>query len=316
MRREVELSVIVPLFNEADNIEPLYEELKSAVRELGLEYEILLVNDGSVDGTLEALRTVCKRDDRIKVLSLSRNFGQSSAIQAGFDHANGSLVVTLDGDLQNDPADIGRLLAKLSEGYDVVSGWRKKRVDRFLTRRIPSQAANWLIGRLTGIRVHDNGCTLKAYKREVVRKTRLYSEMHRFMMPLLSFSGCRYTEIEVHHRARRFGISKYGIGRLWKVFLDLLALKMLLRVTSRPAAWFTLLSLPFVGGTMAAAVASLFLYLGMDGADRFPIVLPSVVVLLAFVSAHLIVLGLAAELIVWFGEFRQTDVVLTEIEGR
>ncbi len=317
----LELSVVVPVYNEDENVEPLHSELGAALaglarfatREAG--YELIFVDDGSTDATGERLRAICDRDPRVVALRFRRNYGQTAAIQAGFDRAAGRIVVTLDGDLQNDPADIGRLLELVDQGYDVVSGWRKERKDRALTRRLPSIVANWMIGRLTGVRLHDNGCTLKAYRREVVKRARLYSEMHRFLAPMLSLSGCRYKEVIVNHRPRLFGRSKYGLSRIWKVMLDLLTVKMLLRFATHPAAWFAILGFPFALAALVTTAASVYLYATAAG-EGFDIVVPSVTVLLVFAAFHLLLVGMFAELVVRFGDYRETEPILTSVERR
>ncbi|MFL6193311.1 MAG: glycosyltransferase family 2 protein, partial [Thermoanaerobaculia bacterium] len=252
----MDLSVVVPLYNEEESIEALYREVRAAAGRLGRSWELLLVDDGSTDGTAAKLREICALDPRVRAIRFRRNYGQTAALQAGFDHAEGEVVITLDGDLQNDPDDFGLLLDTLDQGYDVVSGWRRDRKDRLLSRRLPSVAANWLIGALTGVRIHDNGCTLKAYRADVVKRARLYAEMHRFLVPIMALSGSRTTEVVVNHRARRFGRSKYGISRIWKVFLDLLTVKMLLHFTTRPVKWFGILAFPFFVGMLLAFAAS------------------------------------------------------------
>lgn len=309
-----QLSVVVPLFNEEENVEPLYDELGEALEGVVESYELILVDDGSTDQTAEILRCICDTDPRVRVLRFRRNYGQTAAIQAGFDAARGSVVVTLDGDLQNDPHDIGAMLEEIEAGFDVVTGWRRDRRDVWLTRKLPSVVANWLIGRLTGVRIHDNGCTLKAYRREVVKRVHLYSEMHRFLAPMLSLSGCRYREVVVNHRARRFGRSKYGLGRIWKVFLDLLTVKMLLRFANHPAAWFAILGFPFVIAGLAVTALSIYLYLDAPAGAPFEIVVPAIAMLLVFASAHLVLLGMFAELVVRVGDYRETEPILTRVE--
>jgi glycosyltransferase involved in cell wall biosynthesis len=228
------VSVVVPVFNEVENVEALWEELSRVLQELGQPYEILIVDDGSRDGTYTKLRYLNGRDPRLVVIRFRRNFGQTAAMAAGFDRARGKVIVTMDGDLQNDPAEIPRLLNKIQEGYDVVSGWRARRKDHFLSRRLPSIAANWLIGLVTGIRLHDYGCSLKAYRRSVIRNVRLYGEMHRFLPALCSWAGAEICEIPVNHRPRKFGRSKYGLSRTVRVILDLLTVKFLLSYSTRP----------------------------------------------------------------------------------
>ena len=311
----MDVSIVIPLYNEEESVDALYREVTAAAERLDREYELILVDDGSRDGTTEKLRTICDRDPRVKAVRFRRNYGQTAALQAGFDHARGNVVITLDGDLQNDPNDFGLLLRHIDEGYDVVCGWRKNRQDKMVSRRLPSMAANWLIGNLTGTRIHDNGCTLKAYRLEVVRKARLYAEMHRFLAPMMSLSGSRTKEVVVNHRARQFGKSKYGISRIWKVFLDLLTVKMLLGFTTRPALWFGLLSLPFLLGTLLALTTSLYVHFVWNPrSDEYPLVFPSATILFAFAFAHLIVIGFFAELVVKVGDFKEIDAVLATVE--
>ena len=221
----------------------------------------------------------------------------------------------MDGDLQNDPNDFGLLLETIEEGYEVVCGWRRDRKDKMLSRRLPSMAANWLIGALTGTRIHDNGCTLKAYRLDVVRKARLYAEMHRFLAPILCLSGCRYKEVVVNHRARQFGKSKYGISRIWKVFLDLLTVKMLLGFTTRPATWFGMLSLPFLAGALLAFAASAYIHLRLPAGAVYPLIFPSIAILFTVAFAHLILIGVFAELVVKVGDFKETDAVLSVVDA-
>ncbi|HEX5759846.1 MAG TPA: glycosyltransferase family 2 protein [Thermoanaerobaculia bacterium] len=312
----MDLTVVVPLYNEEESVAALHAEIGAALDGLGREAEVLYVDDGSRDGTFQRLRAIAEADPRVKVLRFRRNYGQTAGLQAGFDHARGAVVITLDGDLQNDPADFRRLLDKLAEGYDVVCGWRYERQDAF-SRRLPSIVANWLIGALTGTRIHDNGCTLKAYRAAAVKRAHLYAEMHRFMAPLLSLSGSRVTEIPVNHRARRFGASKYGFSRIWKVFLDLLTVRMLLGFTTRPSAWFGLLALPFLGFALLALAASLWTHdtLVQTPEGGLPLVLPSVAVLFAFSFAHLLFVGVVAELVVRVGDFKESETVLTSVEA-
>ena len=236
------VSVVVPLFNEADNVVELHRELTASLTGLGRPYEILLVDDGSTDGTRERLLALEARDPHVRVLLLRRNFGQTAAFSAGFDHARGDIVITTDGDLQNDPADFPRLLAKLGEGFDMVCGWRRRRQDP-PSRRLPSWFANRLISWATGVHLHDYGCSLKAIRAEVVRGLRLYGEMHRFIPAVASWMGVTLTEIEVNHRPRTRGQSKYGLGRTVRVLLDLFTVKFLLSYGTRPAHLFGLMGL-------------------------------------------------------------------------
>jgi glycosyltransferase involved in cell wall biosynthesis len=236
------VSVVVPLYNEADNVADLHQQLTGSLERLGRAYEILLVDDGSSDGTLDKLVAIERADPRVRVLCLRRNFGQTAAFSAGFDHALGDVVVTSDGDLQNDPADIPRLIARLDEGFDMVCGWRRERQDP-LGRRAPSWFANRLISWATGVHLHDYGCSLKAMRAEVVKGLRLYGEMHRFIPAVASWMGVRLAELPVNHRPRTRGRSKYGLGRTLRVLIDLFTVKFLLAYGTRPAHLFGLMGL-------------------------------------------------------------------------
>ncbi len=235
----VALSLIVPVYNEEENLPLLYDAVLAAAEQFPQPWELVLVDDGSQDRSPEILRALAQRDpDHVRVVMLRRNFGQTAAIAAGIDHARGDIIVLLDADLQNDPADIPKLLAKLDEGYDVVSGWRKHRQDPFWTRVLPSRLANWLISTVTGVPLHDYGCTLKAYRREVLREFRLYGEMHRFIPAYAAAVGARIAEVEVTHHPRRYGQSKYGLNRILKVLLDLITVKFLLAYFHKPIYLF------------------------------------------------------------------------------
>jgi glycosyltransferase involved in cell wall biosynthesis len=234
---ETAISVVIPVHDEEDNIGPVHDALTRSLEKLGRPYEIIFVDDGSRDETYARLAEAALRDSHVKLVKLRRNYGQTAAMAAGFDHATGGVIVPMDGDLQNDPEDISRLLDKFDEGYDVVSGWRRDRQDSF-GRRLPSKMANWLIGRVTGVRLHDYGCTLKAYRAEIVHETRLYGEMHRFLPALADQAGARITEIPVQHHARVAGRSKYGIGRTLKVLLDLVTVKFLSVWSTKPSYVF------------------------------------------------------------------------------
>jgi len=230
----LDLSVVIPVYNEEDNVAALHAQIRAALDALARPSEIVLVNDGSRDGTAAALDALAASDPGLTVVHLRRNFGQTAAMAAGFDLARGAVIVAMDGDLQNDPADISLLLAKLDEGYDVVSGWRRNRRDKWLTRLVPSRIANWLISSLTGVKLHDYGCSLKAYRREILRDVHLYGEMHRFIPALAHWAGGSVAEVAVSHRARTAGKSKYGLGRTTRVLLDLLTVKFLLSYSTKP----------------------------------------------------------------------------------
>lgn len=229
-----EISVVIPVFNEEDNIALLYEKLCQALQELGRSWEAILIDDGSSDKSFEKLAEIARQDERIKLLRFVRNFGQTAALAAGIDHAHGDVIIPMDADLQNDPADVKRLLAKLDEGYDVVSGWRKERKDELFLRLIPSWTANRIISWISGVKLHDYGCSLKAYRKEVIKDVRLYGEMHRFVPIYASWLGAKVTEIPVNHEARKYGQSKYGISRTFKVVLDLITVKFMATYLTKP----------------------------------------------------------------------------------
>jgi glycosyltransferase involved in cell wall biosynthesis len=293
----VDISIVVPLFNEEESIELLHTRISSVLDELDQTSEVIYVDDGSKDGTYPILQKLCRLDERVRVIRLRRNFGQTAAFSAGFDFAYGEVVITLDGDLQNDPADIPALLAKMEEGYDIVSGWRKNRQDYFLTRKIPSQIANKLISKVTGVNLHDYGCSLKAYRREVIKNINLYGDMHRFIPALASWMGIEVAEIPVNHSARQYGKSKYGLGRTIKVVLDLLTVKFLLDYATRPIQIFGLVGLFsfLMGSGIGLYLTVLRLGFGQAIGDR-PLLLLSV--LLVLVGINLIIMGLLGELVV------------------
>jgi glycosyltransferase involved in cell wall biosynthesis len=239
----LEVSIVIPVYNEVESVEDLVTRVTEAMRQVTASYELVIVNDGSRDGTGPLLKQLGARHPELRVLHLRRNFGQSAAMAAGFDAARGRVVVTMDGDLQNEPCDIPRLLEKMDEGFDVVSGWRANRQDRWLSRKLPSKAANWLIGRVTGVRLHDTGCSLKAYRAELIKDVHLYGEMHRFIPALASQQGGRIAEIKVTHHPRTRGKSKYTIMRFFRVVLDLILVKFLLSYSTRPIHLFGLLGM-------------------------------------------------------------------------
>ncbi len=289
------VSVVIPLYNEEENVEILNERLSETMKALDSDYEIVYVDDGSSDGTLRLLEELQKKDDNIVVLSLRRNFGQTAAFAAGFDFARGDVVVTMDGDLQNDPTDIPRLLALIKD-YDLVSGWRRKRQDSF-SRTFPSKMANWLISKVTGVRLHDYGCSLKAYRREVVKNLKLYGEMHRFIPAVASWYGVSIAEIETTHHPRLRGKSKYGISRTIKVLLDLVTVKFLQSFSTKPIQFFGPLGV-FFG--LAGLAVSFYLtvakvFKGIDIGGR-PLLLLGA--LLIIVGIQFIGMGLLGEMIV------------------
>ena len=291
------LSIVIPLYNEEENVEPLYAQLKAALEGAGREYEIIIVDDGSTDGSFDILKRLHEGDERLKVIRFRRNFGQTAAFAAGFDRSQGEVVITMDADLQNDPADIPLLLEKIEEGYDVVSGWRLHRQDPFLTRRLPSMIANWLISQVTGVHLHDYGCSLKAYRREVVKNVQLYGELHRFIPAIANWMGVSVAEVPVRHYARRFGKSKYGLSRTARVLLDLLTVRFLLSYSTRPIHIFGGLGLiSFVVGIGLGGYLSFVKFaLGQKIGDR-PLLL--LAILLMVLGVQLISMGLLGELVV------------------
>jgi glycosyltransferase involved in cell wall biosynthesis len=259
-----ELSIVIPIYNEVENIPLLCERLNEVLPKLGRSYEVLLIDDGSTDGSWEKLVECGRRSRCFRMIRFRRNFGQTAAMSAGFAESKGKVVITLDADLQNDPADIPKLLASIDKGFDVVSGWRKDRKDAFLNRRLPSQIANSLISNITGVALHDYGCTLKAYRREIVQNINLYGEMHRFIPALASWVGGSIDEVPVSHQPRKFGNSKYGISRTIRVLLDLLTVKFLLRYSTHPIQIFGKLGLIFGLPGMAMLVTFLFAHIGYN----------------------------------------------------
>jgi glycosyltransferase involved in cell wall biosynthesis len=293
----MDLSIIVPIFNEAENIGPLHAQLTEVLEGLGRSYEIIAVDDGSSDRSFAVLQDLCGEDRHLKVIRFRRNFGQTAAFAAGFDHSQGDVVITIDADLQNDPADIPVLLAKVDEGFDVVSGWRVDRQDPFLSRRLPSMIANGLISQVTGVHLHDYGCSLKAYRREVVKGVQLYGELHRFIPALSSWMGVSVAEVPVRHHARRFGKSKYGISRTIRVILDLITVRFLLSYSTRPIQIFGGLgALSFgLGTAFGVYLAFVKFVLGQDIGAR-PLL--QLAVLLMLVGVQLVSMGLLGELVV------------------
>jgi glycosyltransferase involved in cell wall biosynthesis len=290
-----EISIVIPLLNEVENVQPLYIALKMAMKKMRRSWEVIFVDDGSTDGTYELLKKLYLNEEGLCVVKLRRNFGQTAAMTAGFDHARGEIIVCLDGDLQNDPQDIAQLVNKLDEGYDVVSGWRVNRRDSFWLRTLPSRIANWLISRTTGTYLHDYGCTLKAYRADMIRELRLYGEMHRFIPALIGGNGARITEIPVSHYARRYGKSKYGVSRTVRVILDLLTVKFLLSFLTKPLQIFGLIGLSSlsVGMMICFYLAGMKFFAGYSLAER-PLLLLGI--FLALLGVQFICLGILAEI--------------------
>ncbi|MBM9512967.1 glycosyltransferase family 2 protein [Desulfogranum marinum] len=293
----MDISLVIPLFNEEENVGLLYDEVSSVLSKMDYQSEIIFIDDGSTDTTLKSLVQIQVGDPRVKVVSLRRNFGQTAAMSAGFDNASGQIIVTMDGDLQNDPNDIPTMIDKLKEGFDVVTGWRYDRKDPFLSRKLPSQIANKIISWVTGVSLHDYGCTLKAFRKTVIRNLNLYGEMHRFIPAIASGMGISFTEVKVNHRARRFGTSKYGITRTIRVVLDLMTVKFLLSYATRPLHVFGTVGVAssFLGFCIAFVMIIQRQFLGVGLANR-PLLLMAV--LLIFMGVQFITMGLLAELVV------------------
>lgn len=291
----MKISVVIPIYNEEENVTLLYDELTEVMKSMACSYEILFVDDGSTDSTLSILQSMQAEDQRIVVVKFRRNFGQTAAMSAGFDYSSGDVIITMDGDLQNDPRDIPRFIQKIEEGFDVVTGWRHDRKDAFLNRRLPSIIANKIISWTTGVALHDYGCTLKAFRKEVIKNIHLYGEMHRFIPAIASGMGISFTEIKVNHRARQFGTSKYGISRTIRVVLDLITVKFLLSYATRPIQIFGLLGV--ISGTAGFLIALIMTiqrqFFDIPLSDR-PMLLLAIV--LIFVGIQFISIGLIGEL--------------------
>lgn len=294
--KTVDISVVIPIYNEEENIKELYVKLTNVLPSITEKYEIVVVDDGSTDNSFNILKGINREDKKVKVIKFRRNFGQSAAISAGFNYAKGDVIITMDGDLQNDPADIPLLLEKIKEGYDVVSGWRVDRKDPFFTKKLPSKFSNWLASTLTGVKLHDFGCTLKAFRREVVENINLYGEMHRYIPTLASWMGVSIAEVKVKHHPRQHGKSKYGITRLIRGMLDLITVKFLLSYSTRPLQLFGIPGILsfFAGFVIGAYLTIEKLFFGMSLADR-PLLL--LAVLLIFLGAQFITMGLLGEVI-------------------
>ena len=313
----MDLSVVVPVYNEEDNVAELCARTVTSLAGSSYRYEVLLVDDGSSDKTLPRLIELQKAHSCLRVVQLKRNCGQTAAMKAGIDQARGRVIVTMDGDLQNDPADIPALARKLEEGYELVAGWRRNRKDHLLRRKLPSRAANWIIWKVTGVPIHDNGCSLKAYRADVIKNTPLYSELHRFIPAMVTKAGGRIAEVPVTHHPRLHGESKYGLSRVGKVFLDIIKVKMITAFSERPLHWFSLFSVPCV---FASAVATLQFCLSAaaNPGNSAGAVSGSIAVLTAYLAFHLLTMGLFAELIVKTGkvyDFRANVLIPAKQSG-
>ena len=294
----IELSIVVPVLNEADNLIPLYEEICHTVNDR-YNCEILFIDDGSTDNSPAVMSTLLQDDPRVRIIRFRRNFGQTAALSAGFEHARGQIIIPLDADGQNDPADIPKLIEKLNEGYDIVSGWRRKRHDNVLTRKVPSLMANWLIARITGVKLHDFGCTLKAYRASSLKEIRLYGEMHRFIPALASWSGEKVGELVVNHRPRTKGTAKYGLGRTFKVILDLITIRFLMSFSTKPIYVFGGLGVLSTLGAFLSGTAVLyqkFISASHLSMNKNPLLVLTAMLITA--SIQFILMGLLAEILV------------------
>jgi len=291
----LKISIILPVYNEEENLDEMNAEIKGVVENMDVEYEIIYIDDGSTDRSFEILSALREENQNIKIIQFRRNFGQTAGLAAGFDYASGDVIITMDSDRQNDPNDIPMLLEKINEGYDLVSGWRFDRQDAWLSRRLPSKIANGLISKITGVKLHDYGCSLKAFRKDVVENLELYGEMHRFIPAIASWMGVRIAEVKVNHRARVAGTSKYGISRTFRVVLDLVTVKFLLQYSARPIHFFG--SIGLVSGVTGFLIAFVMLiqklFFNVALGDR-PLLL--LAVLLMFIGIQFVTFGLLGEL--------------------
>lgn len=307
------VSLIIPIYNERENIPLLHQQITAALEGWKHAYEILCVDDGSTDGSAERLRELAARDPRVKLVRFRRNYGQSAAMQAGIDHAAGDVLVTLDGDLQNDPADIPLLVARLEEGYDLVHGWRQHRQDAWLTRTFPSRIANWIISRTTGFPIHDLGCTLKAIRRDIAADLELYGEMHRFIPILAHWKGARCLEVVTRHHPRRFGRTKYGLSRTFRVLLDLLTVQFLLYYSASPMKLFGMIGLGCGAASLLSGLATVGMKLAWnEDMTGNPLLL--LTALLAIVAVQFLSLGLLGEICtrLYFGSQNRCHYTIRE----
>jgi len=294
LKKNPELSLFLPVLDEEENLRPMHEKIRTALDALGKTAEVIYVDDGSTDNSLKILKEIAAGDDRVRVVSLRRNYGQTAAMSAGIDAARGDILIPMDADLQNDPADIARLLQKLDEGYDVVSGWRKNRQDKLLSRKIPSQIANRVISLIGGVPLHDYGCSLKAYRRDVIQDVKLYGEMHRFIPIYAAWAGARVTEIPVDHHARTMGKSKYGISRTIKVIFDLMTIKFMASYQTKPIYVFGTFGMIAFLLSMVAGVWAIVLK--FYGTSFILTPLPVITVVMLAISVQFFLMGLLAEL--------------------
>jgi glycosyltransferase involved in cell wall biosynthesis len=303
-----ELSVIVPFYNEQDSIRRMHAAIVAALEPLAVPFEMVFVNDGSRDDTLAIATEIAREDERVMVVNFRRNYGQTPAMAAGIEQARGRILVTMDGDLQNDPGDIVHFLAKIREGYDIVVGWRHNRQDKLVSRKIPSRIANWLIGKVTRVPIKDNGCSLKAYRADLIKAIPLYSEMHRFIPAMASIAGPRIAEIKVRHHARQFGESKYGLSRIYKVLLDLMVIKTVATFTTRPLLWFAMLATPL--GLIGGALVIFSLWKATTGLQDLPLPLAGSGLLFIQGALMLGLGGVIGEMVYKLGDLHESEFSL------
>jgi glycosyltransferase involved in cell wall biosynthesis len=307
----MDLSIVIPVYNEEDSIKPLYETLVESLNPLNLDYEIILVDDGSTDNTPANAKEITQSDSKLKLVKLKRNYGQTTGLHAGFQEAKGDIIITMDGDLQNDPSDIETMVNKINEGYDIVLGWRHDRKDSLISRKIPSKIANWLISKVTGIPVKDNGCAIRAYRGEVVKKFPMYSEMHRLMPVITALSGAKFAQIKVKHHPRKFGQSKYGLSRIYKVLIDMTALKIIFSFFHLPLYGFGLFA--FVFGIVSLLAIAMGIVNLMLIPDASLVVAMGSSLLFGALSVFLIFLGIISEMVYKTGDVKIERLLKSKI---
>ena len=311
--KKIDLSVVIPVYNEEENVGILQQRIRTVLDDIGKEYEIIFVDDGSTDKTFDMLEAIHRTCRRTKIIKFRGNFGQSAAMAAGFEYASGEVVFAMDGDLQNDPDDIPRMFDKINEGYDVVAGWRKNRKDKMIMRKIPSMIANRLICSVTRVQLHDTGCSLKAFRREIIKKIRLYGELHRFIPALAKIEGARITEMTVKHHARRFGISKYNITRTFRVIMDLTSLNLFIKHLKKPIHFFGFLSIASILAAGLTAMKMFYcLYTDVTATFADVNVLLTLIFLLAVSGCGFLAIGLLANLVVETGDRKHAYLTETK----
>ena len=308
----MDLSLVIPLYNEVESVRPLQIAIRDALGSKRWQYETVFVDDGSNDGTLAEVYELASNDPTLRVIELGKNFGQTTALLAGIEAARGAVIVTLDGDLQNDPKDIPRMVEKVESGYDVVIGWRRNRQDPIISRKLPSRIANWVIGRVLQVPIHDTGCALKAFRAELIERVPLYSDLHRFIPAMCSLASDRLAEVEVNHHPRHFGESKYGLSRIGRVIVDVMEIKMLLSCARRPLRWFGGWSIPFFLLALAIGIRWLVALATESGYSGF--VLPVTAFLLGYTGVHLLFAGIFGELVVCADPSEAIDPLATRID--